>query len=531
MGSAIDFNSLGVPTSTDDELGYDTADSSGLSVRKSANTATSGTSVGINFDAAGAGTPAWAYKTWEIYPYYSGTSAISNTVGVAATGAAKRQGVAAVNTTVGLAAAGRRGPKGDAALNTTVGVGATGRAKRQGVAALGLSVEIAAHGDDTDTKGSAAFGLSVELFAAGVAQSRIIPVRILTPDEILHGNRNTKFYLDVLDNFDSPIARLNGVNDGALDWLSTASIKGGGSLTVVDVDQNIDWLNARLKPWMVVEGLPPQPLGIFLPAETPESWGNGRKWNIKLLDKLTILAQNEITETYGLAAGSVVTTAIVTILTAVGITNYAITPSAATLDGDMIWSPGNNYLQIVNDLLDQITYFSLFLNWDGQMVGAPYTLPAQRPLVYEFIDGADSIYKPDFSRDADIWNIPNQVILIGVGDGTTAALTSVAQNTDPLSPYSTVRRGRIISRTESGVEAVDQAALDAAARRRLVELTSPTRGVEIEHAPVPGLAVNQAARFRREPAGIDARHVVFRTALTLKGNALAKTTLREVVDV
>lgn len=530
MGSAVDFLSLGVPTSTDDETGYDTTDSSGVSVRKSANTAVSGTSVALNFDAGGAGTPAWAYKIWQIRPYYSGTSALGLTLGLASTGSRKSQGTSALGLTMGLTAAGRRGPKGSTALAMTVAIAATGRAKAQGTANLSMTMGLFSHGDDTDTKGQAALGLSVEITVTGVALSRIIPVRILTPQEIMVGNRNTRYYLDILDNTDAPLYRLNGVTDGELDWIANASIKGGGKLTVVDVDQGIDWLTARIKPWMQIEGLPPQPLGIFLPSETPEQWGNGRKWNIKLLDNLTILDRDTITETYGLAAGTVVTPEIVALIESAGVTNHAITASAKTLDFDMAWSVGTSKLRIVNDLLDLIGYFSLFSNFEGQYVGAPYTLPAQRPIIYEFFDGPESIYEPDFTRDIDIQGIPNRVTLIGIGDGTTEALDSTAENNDPNSPYSIPRRG-VIAITETGIEAADQASLDLLARKRLSELTTPTSGVEIAHSPVPGLTVNQASQFRRVPAGIDARHVVSRTALTLDGKALAKTTLREVVEV
>lgn len=530
MGSAIDFNSLGVPTSTDDETGFDTTDSSGVSVRKATNTAVAG-SVAINFDAGGSGTAAWAYKVWQINPAYSGTAAFATTVGMAATGRAKRRGTAAFNTTIGVSVSGRRGPKGSTALNVTVGIAATGRARRRGTAAFNTTIGMAAIGDDTDTKGTAAFGVSVSLAAEGFAISRVIPIRQLTSEEILTGNRNTRFYLDVLDQNDAPIARLDGVKDGELDWLSNATVKGGGKLIVKDVEQNINWLTARIKPYMIIAGLPPQPLGVFLPAEAPESWGGGHNWNIKLLDKTTILDQDKIKQTFPLPAGTVVTTAIMALIEAAGVTNHAITASAKVLGGDMLWTAGTSTLRIVNDLLDLINYFSLYSNWDGQYIGEPYTLPAQRPLIYRFVDGPGSIYQPDFTRDNDIWGIPNQVTLIGVGDGTTEALSSTQTNTNPLSPYSTVSRGRVIGISESGIEAVDQATLDALCLKRLNDLTSPTASVEITHAPVPGLAINQAALFRRVIAGIDARHVVSRTALILSGKALASTTLRQVVDL
>lgn len=464
-------------------------------------------------------------------PPSQGSANISVNLGLAATGSSPNGGSAAVALTLGLAAAGSRNSQGSANVGLTLGVAATGARPSLGSADVGLTLGVAGVGFDLINKGSANLSVNVEVFASGVALSSVIPVRILTPEEILVGNRNTRFYLEVLDEFDSPIGRLDGVTGGKLDWLSNAVVKGGGDITVIDVDQQINWLSARLRPVMVIEGLPVQPLGIFLPAETPESYENGRKWAIKLLDKSTILHQDTISQTYALPSGSVITDEIVILIESAGITNHAITASVKTLDGDTVWTVGTSKLAIINDLLDQINYFSLFANFEGQMVGEPYTLPAQRPLSYEFIDGPGSIYRPNFTRDNDIWKIPNRLTLIGVGDGTTAALTSTIDNTDPLSPYSIAARGRVIGVTEQGVEAVDQAALDALARKRLVELTSPTAGVEIAHAPVPGLAVNQAARFARGPAGIDARHVVFRTAINLDGKALATSTLREVVDL
>lgn len=462
-----------------------------------------------------------------------GSSALDITLGLAATGKKTvSKGTANVGLTLGVAGVGKSVKKGTSGgPNVTLGVAATGKAIGKGSANVGLTLGLNGVGHSPGGGGSTALDLTLTLEASGLALTPLIPVRILTPAEILTGNRNTRFYVDVLDQNDSPLARLDGVTGGKLDWLSNAVVKGAGSLTVKDVNQTIDWLSARLRPYMLIEGLPVQPLGVFLPAEAPDSWANGRSWAIKLLDKSTILDQDTVSETYGLAAGSVVTTEIVILIESAGITNHAITASAKVLDGDLVWSSGTSKLRIINDLLDLINYFSLYSNFEGQMVGAPYILPAQRPLRYEFIDGPESIYEPNFVRDVDIWSIPNRVTLVGIGDGTTAALTSTVNNTDVDSPYSQPNRGRVIGRTETGIEAVDQAALDATAQKRLIELTSPTSSVEINHAPVPGLAVNQAAKFRRQPAGIDARHVVSRTGLTLDGKALAVTILREVVDL
>lgn len=423
--------------------------------------------------------------------------------------------------------------EGTSAPTVTLTVAATGSAAAQGTAAVAVEIAVAGTGDapSLTAEGTADVGVSLDIYAFGASASRITPIRVLTAHEILVGNRNTRFYLDILGPDDDPLFRLNGVSDGRLDWVANAVVKGGGELTVTDVNQSINWLTARLKPWMQIEGLPVQPLGIFLPAEAPEDWGNGRTWHMKLLDKTTILDQDTIATTYALDIGTVVTTAIRSLIEGVGITNHSITNSTATVLYPMVWSPGTSKLRIINDLLASINYFSLYCNYDGQIVAEPYILPAARPIFYEFIDGPESIYDPKFSRDNDIWSIPNRVTLIGAGDGVTAALSSTVDNNDPLSPYSITNRGRVIGYTETGIEATSQANLDAAAKRKLVDLTSPTAGVEINHSPVPGLAVNMASRFRRQPANIDARHVISKTSITLKGKALATSTLREVVNV
>jgi len=425
-------------------------------------------------------------------------------------------------------------PTGVAAVSMSVVVAGTGGAASAGVAAISAVIALDATGDapGLTAAGVAAFTVDLAVFTYGAAVSQIIPVRVLTPHEILVGNRITRFRLDILDANDSPLTNLDGVTDGKLDWVANAVVKGAGELTVVNPDFPAEaWLTIHLKPYMLIEGLPPQPLGIFLVSEAPENWDNGRSWSIKLLDNTTILDQDTVFETYGLNAGTVVTTAIRSLIESAGITNHAVTTSTATIAAPLVWSAGTSKLRIINDLLTLINYFSLYSNFEGQMIARPYILPAKRPLSYEFIDGSESIYEPRFGRDNDIWSIPNRVTIVGQGDGTTAALTSTVDNNDPVSPYSISNRGRVIGHTETGVEAATQAILDAYAQRRLVELTSPTASVEISHSPVPGLAINQAARFRRQMAGIDARHVVSKTSITLKGNALATSNLREVVDL
>lgn len=357
-----------------------------------------------------------------------------------------------------------------------------------------------------------------------------IPTRTFTAEEILTGNRNTRFFVDVLDMEDSFVVRLDGVTSGELNWIANAAVKGAGKLRVVDVSQDIDWLTARIRPTMAIDGLDEQQLGVFLPAEAPESWGSGRNWDIQMLDKTTIPNQDKIDETFSLAAGAVITTEVIALIVSTGETRYAVTPSAKTLDGPLTWEAGTPKLSIINDLLHVAGYFAMWADYSGQFRVEPYVFPADRPIRFEFVDGPNSIYSPDFVKDVDL-QIPNKFVAIGQGDSATEALSAVATNTDVLSPYSFPNRGRWITETETGIEAADQIVLDNYALRRLIEMTSKTSSIDVSHAPIPGLAVNDAVRLQRVPAGVDARHVVNQMTISLDGTSLAKSTLMEVVDL
>lgn len=443
------------------------------------------------------------------------------------------QGSANVDLNLDLEAGGGEPdvPEGVANFDLDLALDVAGFAPVIGSSSLPLKLVLEAVGvNNLGNEGTANFNIGLGIASTGVAVV-LTPVRVLTNEEILTGNRHTSFYLDILDASENPLGVLDGLEDGELDWLANAMVKGAGSLRVEDRGQNIDWLNVRFRPYMRIQGLPDQPLGIFLVSEAPDLWDQSRTWEVKLLDKTTILDQDTIAETFALPAGAVVTDEIISIIESVGITNYAVTASAATLPNAIIWEVGTSQLRIINDLLRSINYFSLYMNFLGQLVAEPYVLPAKRPLAYRFIDGATSIYEPKFRRDVDVWKIPNRFTAIGMGNGTTAALTSTQENNNPNSPFSIASRGRVIGVVERGIEAADQTTLDAYALRRLVELTSPTASVEIKHAPVPGLAVNHAVHFRRGIAGIDHRHVVSRTKLRLNGTALATSTFREVVDL
>jgi len=101
-------------------------------------------------------------------------------------------------------------------------------------------------------------------------------------------------------------------------------------------------------------------------------------------------------------------------------------------------------------------------------------------------------------------------------------------NEDPKSRFSYEARGRWVTHVETGVEATGQQVLDDLANRRLIDRSTPAASIEFQHLPVP-LQPNDLVEFSSQ--GVVARAVVQKWGMSLDASALAKTTIREVVDL
>ncbi|WNN93667.1 minor tail protein [Arthrobacter phage CallinAllBarbz] len=345
----------------------------------------------------------------------------------------------------------------------------------------------------------------------------------------LSGHRSESWRFDVLDLADQKIGELDGVTEGSFDFSTFATIKSSGSITCVA--PAVDWLRVRVQPWYTMTALGQSvswPIGVFIPASPGVDYSApGGVQTLELYDKLLILDQDRTDGTYSVSAGAVVTDVVRGILRGVGETRDAITDSAEKLKSAMVWEADTSKLKIVNELLDAINYFSLWADGHGVFHAAPYVAPGGRGIAWEFADDEHGIYSPDFTLDADTFNVPNRVVQVSTSDGETPALIGEARNEDPASPYSYNNRGRWITRVETEVEATSQAVLDALAQRRLVELSAVTETYEIEHALIP-LELNDAVRLTRTAEEIQTGAVVQKMTISTAVGALVRSTLRGV---
>lgn len=398
----------------------------------------------------------------------------------------------------------------------------------------------------------------------------IIPVRDLTTREILYGSRSTSIRYELLEHdpatgIDRLAGELDGVKaDGALQWSAADSVKKSGNLTVLDLEtaaagmtriRDVNLVTTRIRPVRTIEGLPEDPLGLYVVTAGPEAWSStGKEYLLELHDKSTVLDQDAVDVTFTAGTATPVLAIVGTVIQSAG-ERIAVDASATlTLANPMVWPAGTAKLAIVNDLLAALNYNSLWVDGIGNYRATPYVRPASRSIRYamlndesgekivrELTDGAASIYTPDWSRDRDIYGVPNKVIAVASGTGDTPPLSGVATNENPDSPFSYAARGRWITAPLRDVEVPDfsaevdpdaatEAFLEAKALQSLTASSAVQAAVTVRCLPIP-LELLDAIRFASTPAGIDARHTVQAATIPLAFDGVMSLDIQEVVDL
>lgn len=290
--------------------------------------------------------------------------------------------------------------------------------------------------------------------------------------------------LDVNDQIIRPLHEYTGT--GSVEQNLNRQIRGGGSIGVKFVGKpDIDWGSNRVQVLRYVIGqAEPLSLGIYL-IEAPVLGYNDEdevvETTVTLLDKLAILAQDEVIETYGVPGGTNIVDAVLTLVASATNTPVSVQASDKTMPQCKTWPPGTPKLEIVNDLLEMVNYFAMSVDKNGVFTAAPYVRPEDRGVSETFTYGVAAAHKPSWASEQDWFAIPNQVVLRTRGTEGEEGLTAVWQNTDPRSPYSIPSRGRVISLTED-VDAADQETLDALAARRGSDVSGKVTNLEVEHA-------------------------------------------------
>lgn len=385
----------------------------------------------------------------------------------------------------------------------------------------------------------------------------IIPIKNLSTAEVLYGDRITSYRWELFEHangIDQLIGILDGVSDGSFTWVQNATVKGGGKLKIVDLDvaaagllrvRDVALSSVRIRPVCVIEGLPENPLGMYLVESATEEWRDtGRVWSVGMLDRCTVPAQDVVEQSYGVASGTLILQAVRVLLASSN--EYIAIDESSTLatSTGMVWEAGTTKLKIINDLLDVAGYGALWVDGWGNFQVTPRVLPADRPVNYEALDiprelsdGEQGIYRPEWSLDRDSYDVPNKVIAVQAASGSdAAAIVGVWTNEDASSPYSYQARGRWIPHvldsveTPTGTSADTLAFLQRRARYTLAQMSAVQAQVKIEHLPIP-VRVSDAIRFSNTRAEVDGKYIITRIQLDTSPTGLMQSTLQEVISL
>ena len=263
-------------------------------------------------------------------------------------------------------------------------------------------------------------------------------------------------------------------------------------------DEGVDWMTDAILPEMILNGVTYK-LGSYLPATVREvDDGVSRYLNITAYDRCW-LVRDHYTETRPFfAAGMNYLEAVVSILTSSGVTQISEVPCATALTEDREdWDIGTSWLDIANQLLDEINYEHVWFNADGTCVLEPKTTPTGET-IDRILDEDDieSMITPGSQFSSDYYEKPNVFICICSNADKDAPMTAVAENTNPQSPLSIPRRGRRIATVVQVDNIAGQSELQVFADRQVTDSMLTGETIQIETALLPGFGVGDMVALR-----------------------------------
>lgn len=276
--------------------------------------------------------------------------------------------------------------------------------------------------------------------------------------------RQASFRFDVLGPHLEAIGEIDIIAEGAtIENNINRNIKRQlNNLVIAPSEGNqIDPLVNRLKVSMIIEGDTTYPLGVFIfqdLSRIPPVIGTDGFITATLLDQGIVLDQG-VHRSYAFAPGTQISTAIARLLDAAGLTQYSIEPSTAQVRGSewVVWPPGTSMLQIINDLCEMGSYYTLYFDNNGiaQVRLVPNLDTVVPVLKYGQAHGEERIYDGTIVESDDTLQAPNRYIVVN-NSMTDTPIVGFCDVPDE-SPNSIHNIGRVIAKV------IDQQGLNTTA--------------------------------------------------------------------
>lgn len=233
---------------------------------------------------------------------------------------------------------------------------------------------------------------------------------------------------------------------------------------------DVDWLADEIKPVLILDGKESS-LGVLsLSTVTVEKSSTDEGVSLEAYDRCWIVKDTKIEDILHLSRGSRYIDVIEQRLTASGITAIIKTPSSAVLAEDREdWKVGTSNLTIANDLLKEINYKQVYFNPDGVAILEPKAIPNAANMKHILSTKKQEVRDPktldiipmslQISSETDIYNAPNVFVCTCSNPDKSQIMIARAENANPKSPLSILRRGRRIVDFENVSNIASQAEL------------------------------------------------------------------------
>lgn len=283
-----------------------------------------------------------------------------------------------------------------------------------------------------------------------------------------------------------PLLELAGTDGAAVSFQGDADIKMTFSGVFDNIPDEVNFLTDRLAVYEAIDGVE-YPLGVYvITTPTVEKNGSLRQYQLTGYD-LTYLAQlSKVEERPYYAKGTPYTTVIRNLLVESGIVDIELEANDATLLTDrQDWEPGTDRMTIVNDLLSEINYRTVYMDLDGIVRAKPWTPPTLGNVRHSYLTNDASILLPGATLGRDTFSLANVFIREVDNPDLGETLRAVAENTDAASPISIQNRNMRVVDYEKIDNVASQAELQSMVDNLRLKSYYSTETVSFETGPAP----------------------------------------------
>lgn len=309
---------------------------------------------------------------------------------------------------------------------------------------------------------------------------------------MINGRHELSYCFEVLRD-GIRVQEVRAARTGDIYCSADAEIKRSVSCSLY-LPEGVDLLRDELRVSLILDGVK-TPLGIFTVTTMPrsvssdgvtvyrcEGYDRGYRVRSRCIEKRS--------DGY-IAAGTKYTDAVQSFLLRSGIQTVLIPDSPLTLREDREdWDVGESFLTIVNTLLGEINYSSLWFDRSGVARSEPYTAPTERAVRFAYQSGRDAVVRAHSAQD-DYFGAYN-VFTVGVSNSGTDPIFVTEVNDSLDSRISTVYRGRIAAPVVMLDGAPSEDEVRRYAQNLVLKSRISTETASIQTAPEAGHEVGDA---------------------------------------